>query len=170
MQILGNMPNCTLNQVAVQLVRAQDPSGVADTVWFFVCQFAPARRTRAPNEPCEHVGRERSNACMKGDACPVCSGTTPRGVYGIEAVQITGCRSEGARSRDPAEDAAGDAGRATCAGPSVQKAFCAITFLAAALKMMLPRAASELGAVAANVTLRLLLMTATGCAPGTRIP
>ena len=94
------------------------------------------------------------------------------GVYGIEAVQITGCGSDAARSRVPADAAAAARGGACVArvGPSVQKASCAITFLAAALRMMLPRAASELEAVAANVTLRLLLMMATGCAPGTRTP
>jgi hypothetical protein len=64
---------------------------------------------------------------------------------GIEAVQTT----LSSRRRDPAF-----AGVPVEAGePGAQLAFCAMTFLAAELKMMLPRACSEAGTVAAKVAL-----------------
>jgi len=69
-----------------------------------------------------------------------------RRCYGIEAVQVT----------------------RLVADPSVQAAFCAMAFLAAAFKMTFPRASSDACSVAANVTLWLLVKMATDVAPGTR--
>lgn len=176
MQILGIMPNCTLNQVAVQLVGPQDPAGAADTVWFLCASshrgVAATCRANAASAGSTR-GKARADEC-KRDGRPVCS-DAPIEIYGIEAVQITGRGSDAARSDAARRRAGGGAstragGGATCADPSVQKASWAITFLAAALRMMLPRAASELDAVAVNVILRLLLMTPTACAPGMRTP